>query len=113
MDTWLTVLIELGVLAFFGLLYYIIQKRRILRKDKEDIFYLLEQLIYELHHFLEENKQQNFYSDLNKICLNLELQLENKTLNEIQSSLNQIDTPVPEKIQELINKLHFHLDYYR
>jgi len=57
MSQWLHILIDISVLSFLGFLYYIWQKRKIIRLSLEDIWIDLENFRFDLHKYTEENNQ--------------------------------------------------------
>jgi hypothetical protein len=52
----LAIALEIGLLAFLGLLYYLFQKRRILKHAKNELIFALEDFLYDINCHLEENK---------------------------------------------------------
>jgi O6-methylguanine-DNA--protein-cysteine methyltransferase len=76
MNQWLYVLIDIGVLGFFALLYYIYQKRRIIYYSEVEFRLELESLIDNLHYYLEENKDHNQFTQINQFVSQLEKYLE-------------------------------------
>lgn len=57
MQQWQQVLIDIGVLAFFALLYYLYQKNRILYYSEQEFFQELDSFLGNLEDFVENNHQ--------------------------------------------------------
>jgi CRISPR/Cas system CSM-associated protein Csm2 small subunit len=71
MHHWQKVLVDIGVLAFFALLYYLYQKNRIIYYSEKEFFQELESFIENLQQFLDNNqnmkdieKYQDFLNSL-------------------------------------------------
>ncbi len=56
MNTFYSILVDLGVLGFFGFLYYWWQKRRIIRASVYEVRENVQEFLYDLHSYLEKNK---------------------------------------------------------
>ena len=114
-DTWINILIEMGILCLLGFFYYLFQRRRIVRFDQEEILESLANLTYDLNHFLEENKTKNFYKDLDQFCKDVELANENQSLPEMinvfhQASFTGMPTELKNKFEEIKSKLEFYIE---
>jgi hypothetical protein len=114
-NTWTNILIEMGILCFLGFLYYIFQRRRIVRFDQEEILESLANLTYDLNHFLEEHKAEIFYKELDEFCKNVELANENQSLPEIihvfqDASYNGMPKELKVKFEEIKSKLEFYIE---
>lgn len=105
---------ELLLLGFFGLLYYLYQRRKILSpKSPADLISGIEwsSYIYELHSFLEKEQAQASYEELNESALRLEDAYLHKDLSQFSHHLLKIfDCPILSqeikgKTQELIERL--------
>ncbi|MEX1099722.1 MAG: hypothetical protein WEB87_04810, partial [Bacteriovoracaceae bacterium] len=72
MENFYSIVVDLGVLAFFGLLYYLFQRRRIIKASTREIQERIQEFLYELHSFLEKNKGKSIYSELDQYALKLE-----------------------------------------
>lgn len=111
-DTWFNLIIEMGVLAFLGLLYYFYQKRKIIRFDKEEIFELVGEVTYELNHFLEEKKEEAFYNTLNIFCTQLEECSENSSIQQLHEILKELPSNIPEKIKIKVQEIKIRLEFH-
>jgi SET domain-containing protein len=114
-DTWINLIIEMGVLALLGFLFYIFQRRRIVRFDIEEILESLENLTYDLNHFLEDNKTKSFYKELDTFCKKVELANENNSLPEMMDifkdcSFSGMPKDLESKFQEIKTKLEFYTE---
>ncbi len=70
-DTTLKIIIELGILVFFGLLYYLFQRSRILKNQDLD-------LIFDIVNYLKENQDSNpRLADCYQKIASLEIKREN------------------------------------
>ena len=107
---WFNILIEVGFFLFLALLYYLFQKKRIIRADINDVFHKLEQLTYDLNHFLDSYTDQQLVKDSNKVLD--ELEREEITLPEIKQLLENLPANLPTEIlqfrDEVIEQLNFH-----
>lgn len=56
MQQWQQVLVDILVLAFFALLYYLYQKNRIIYYSEKEFYIELESLLENLKHFLDNNQ---------------------------------------------------------
>lgn len=107
---WFNILIEVGFFLFLALLYYLFQKKRIIRADINDVFHKLEKLTYDLNHFLDSSTDQQLVKDSNKVLD--ELEREEITLPEIKQLLENLPANLPTEIlqfrDEVIEQLNFH-----
>ena len=58
MDTFWKIVIEIGILGFFALLYYLFQRKKILQFSSDEIFFHLDELIYNIHERIDFLKSQ-------------------------------------------------------
>lgn len=66
MDQWQKVVIDIAVLAFFALLYYLYQKNRIIYYSQKEFFQELESFLENIQLFLDNNqdmKDRDKYHD--------------------------------------------------
>jgi len=90
-DGWLGIGIDLGVLAFFGFLYYIWQRKRIISVSREYIFNDLHEFNFDVNKYAEANKSSPTYQLLNKFTNNLDSALKEENLEQVlnlKSSIN-------------------------
>lgn len=98
MGSLLGILFELLLLAAFGFLYYLFQKRRIIRIDKIEIFEIISDLAeeYKTNEFVQKlqvaNNEQNYHS-IETLLLNAP--------NDFKQKENEV-------IELLIDKVKFH-----
>ena len=113
MAPWLKITLDISVLAFLGLLYYFIQRRRIIKNDLGEIFHFLEKAIYQSNEFLDNKQDKQFYSRVNSFIESLEKSLEGSDINLLNESLNSIPSELPEEVQiqlrEIKNSLSLHI----
>ena len=86
MIDWLTVAIEICILGFFALLYYLYQGRKVKRHFHNERVEAYALWIYDYHHYLEEIKDSPHYNELNAFVaeietVDLENQMQRQTLN--------------------------------
>ncbi len=113
MDSWLNILFEMGVLLFFGLLYYVFAKRRIIHHDTSEIFFKLDKTIVELHEYLDGKEQEPTYEKLNNWVLRLEKSLESKSLIEIIELFEAVPPGLPEKTEQDVSELKLQIDFHK
>lgn len=108
MESWLNIIIDIGVLAFIGLLYYFFQKRRIIKVTHEMIIQDLSEYRLKVNEFIEQkvkskelNKLQEFADLLDKIYQTQDLEsfhhliqyqdiLSQKLSNQLSELNNQV-----------------------
>lgn len=98
------ILIDLGVLGFFGFLFYFFQRRKILRNSSYEIKQRLQKFIFDLHEFLDGKNEQDFYSVLNTYALNLETVLNSENILDEKNSLIAPQA-LPEELKEEIESI--------
>lgn len=89
MDTFWTILIDIGVLSVFALIYYLIQRRRILTFSLEEIFIHADELIYLCHEQIDNLKKANEdnYQHLETFVEALEVELESEEVDSLKDFL--------------------------
>lgn len=97
-----SILIDLGVLGFFGLLYYWWQKRRIIRASVYEVKESVQEFLYDLHSYLEKNKSAKEYSLLDDYARNLEAAANTDDLGQMKVAVMQRPIELP---QHLYNSL--------
>lgn len=101
---WLQLGIEMGILGFFALLYYLIQRRRITHYHHDEVVEQYALWIYDYHHFLDSIKGQPEYEILNAFVTDIEsvdLQLANERAQLIQ----KIPSPMPSELRERLCRI--------
>ena len=88
MSSFYSILIDLGVLCFFGLLFYWYQKRRIIRNSTYEIQVGLQKLIYDLHNYLDQKESEEYYQELNTYTEKLEQLIQSPSLIYEKDQLN-------------------------
>lgn len=105
---------EMLILGFLATLFYFYQRRKILSPSKpHEMLNKSEwrQYLYELHSFLDENKEAGFYEGLNDIALELEHAYINQDMPIFSQKLLQIfDTEnlndlLKEQTRDLLQRL--------
>lgn len=105
MSAFYTILLDLSVLAFLGGLYYFFQKRRIIKASTLEIQDSVQEFLYELHSFLEENKTAPFYEELNSFALNLEAAANTNDLGNMEAAVRQTPKDLPKNLQEELDNI--------
>ena len=72
MIDWITIAIEMSILAFCGLLYYLFQSRKIKGYQHSERTEAYALWIYDYHHYLDEIKDSPDYSTLNGFVKEIE-----------------------------------------
>jgi hypothetical protein len=104
MDTVYSILIDLGVLCFFGFLFYLFQKRRIIRNSTYEIQVGLQKFIYDLHSYLDQKESEDYYQELNNFAQVCEEVLESPNILEEKERLNAPHS-LPSELKESLNKI--------
>jgi hypothetical protein len=91
----LAIALEIGLLAFLGLLYYLFQKRRILKHAKNELIFALEDFLYDINCHLEENKNTQDNSTLQDFVKEAESYLERKDIKGLCDYLSKSDFKAP------------------
>lgn len=100
------ILIDIGVLGFFGFLFYFFQKRRIIRNSTYEIQHRLQKVIFDLHTFLDGKNEQVFYSELNAYAETLEKIISSDNILEQKECLTppqNLPDEIKAEIIEIIN----------
>lgn len=114
MDSWMNFIFELGVLCFFGFLYYFFQKRRIIRVDTEEIFFQINEIIYDLNNYLDGKESEESYQKLNNLTKDLEKILDNTNIEDvIKFTLGNDFDYVPSDIKKKLLDIKIRLDFYK
>ncbi len=88
MSTWTHVAIDLGLLCFFGFLYYLWQKKRIIRVSKEYILIDLNEFNLNINEYADEHKDSANYQLLNSFTNKLEDAIKIESLDDVLSLRN-------------------------
>lgn len=97
---WVNILIEIGFFLGLALLYYIYQKKKIIRFDKIEIYQMVEDFTIQIHYFLENQKTNPNRELINELIVKLEKCLENDMLDNLPSYLEQISKLIPRDLNE-------------
>lgn len=104
---------EMGVFAFFGLLYYIFQRRRIIHHSISEMFYILDAAIFKTHEFLDDKKNEPFYTKVNDFNLELEKINTRDDLPQLEKLLTNIPNELSDEIQmelkDVKSRISFHI----
>jgi hypothetical protein len=111
-ETTTQILLELGVLCFFGFLYYLWQRRKIIRNDIYDIYQQLDHLVYNINEFLKEDNNAVDFKDLAQFNLALENAIKSDDLSSISKSVSTKVDKIPEEIQTDIAKLSEQINFH-
>jgi hypothetical protein len=112
MNTWINIAIDIGVLAFAGLLYYIYQRRRILRHSLFQIEDALDKFHYHTNEYAEEMMKTPEYDNINSICEILDDYFQNKNLEQvlkISEKISYLPNPLQEEYKQIADKILDHL----
>lgn len=105
MAPWVKILLDLSVLAALGLLYYFVQRRRIIKSDLSEIFHFIEKNIFKAHEFLDTKKENEQYKLMNSFVEGLEKSLETADVKLLNSYLQQIPKGFPKEIKDELNSI--------
>ncbi|MCO4755674.1 MAG: hypothetical protein KC478_14425 [Bacteriovoracaceae bacterium] len=105
MATFYSLLFDIGVLAFFGLLYYTWQKNRIIKASTAQIRADLSDFIYELHEYLDGKEGSNDYAALNDFATELEQAIETPSLESMKNKVDKAPKALPEKLQLELDRI--------
>jgi uncharacterized membrane protein YgaE (UPF0421/DUF939 family) len=89
------ILIEIGLLCVLGILYYFFQKRRILKHAKNELLYAFEDFLYDLNVFLEENKTDQSYQQIQKFIEDTEVFVSQQKTEKLCQYLKENDFNAP------------------
>ena len=104
MTSFYSILIDLGVLAFFGLLFYYFQRRRIIKHSKYEIRELLQKFIFDLHVYLDDKQRESDYKKLNQYAEDLEKLLPREDILNLKDQLTP-PKELPENMQREIEQI--------
>ena len=113
MENWLTIIIEIGILAFILLLYYVFQRRRIIHRDIEEIFLVTDDIIYKIHQYLDNKQGEGHYQELNNFVTSLEKCTEQHSIEELIKALMIRPSHLPTDINQRIEVLDRDLNFYK
>lgn len=112
MGTTTSIAIEMGILTFLGILYYLFQRRRIIRNDLTDIYQLNEKLIYHINDYIDDKRNESIYTVLNAYAEKLESLNEAGDIYALCDFYREVPSVLPEELRadiEIIKKqLSFH-----
>lgn len=91
MSLWLKLTLEMGFLLLLGVLYYLYQRKRVIRQAQDEVCYLLDELLFKLNHFLEENPNHEKKEPIKCFIEGLEKCEDFKQVNSVH---------IPEKLPE-------------
>jgi hypothetical protein len=112
MDDWLNIAVELSILCFFGFLYYIFQKKRIIRLDTHEVFIIVDELVYELNQYLDGREKENEYTELNQLTIELEEIFKEASIEKLKNLMSKDQPKLPQAINNKIIDLKKRLDFY-
>jgi hypothetical protein len=111
-DTWLHILVDVSILAFFGILYYFYQKRRIIRISLEDIVENLDSFRFKLNEYTESKSNSSDYSLIQSFNNKFEELYQSQSLLELLKLQKNSDT-LNKDLQDFFNlickQIHDHL----
>lgn len=100
-----SILIDLGVLGAFGFLYYWLQKRRIIKASTLEIQERIQELLYDLHSYLEKHKSASFYSELDNYAVELERAANTHDLGEMRLAVKAAPQRLPDNLKAELNSI--------
>lgn len=103
---------ELAVLAFFGLLYYIWQRRKIIRVDLAELYQSIDEFTFNITEFLNEEDNRAKYPKLIQINKDIHTALQLRELKTIQGHFEEINFTVPSEIEEDIAKIKSQIQFH-
>jgi len=113
MDSLFNILIEVAVFLLLGFGYYSFQRKRIIRGETQELLYMLDELISLLNEFLDQKESESFYKNLNSFTQELEVALDESSLEKLNSSLTTYDTNgLPDSITHMITDIRQRLTFY-
>ena len=104
MIDWLKVAIEIGILAFFALLYYFFQSRKLTRFHNNETANQFALWIYDYHHYLDSIKDHPHYLALNSFVTDIE-EINLKNNAERIQLIEKIPTQMPLDFRERLQKI--------
>ncbi|MBT4792382.1 MAG: hypothetical protein HON90_12495 [Halobacteriovoraceae bacterium] len=111
MDTWLGLIFEIAILAFIGFLYYLYQKKRIIHHDCDEIFLKLEQLIYNIHCYIDTQDEIKMVQ-LNSYVEQLEKIRESQMLEDLITFTKTNESLPAPPCQELYHEIQQRVLFY-
>lgn len=107
MNLFTSIIIELLILCFFAFLYYVYTKKRIVHSIEFEFGHRLNDIILQIHHFLDENKEITSFNEINSFVNKLETLLDKKS-SEFPLNL-EAPNDLPNEIKEQFSDFLQHL----
>lgn len=110
MNIWWNILIELGGLAVLGFLYYIFQKRRIIRRSHLSILEDLEHFRFDLNNYIEKQKNLNNHTaELQQFSNQYEDIFQEQAIDHF-SQLMPLKNCLPQHLQEKLEHIDLQIN---
>jgi hypothetical protein len=111
-ETATSLLLEFAVLCFFGLLYYLWQRRKIIRTDLQSVYQEVDKLIYDIKEFLKEESNKDDFKELAQFLSKLEESYLKEDIVLISESLKVTVSKIPTEIQLDINIINDQVQFH-
>ena len=112
MSDMMRISLEMGLLTFLGVLYYLFQRGRIIRNDLAEIYHLIEKYIFHINDFLDDKKNESYYQELNAYAEKLERLNEAGDIHVLYSFLEKVPNGLPKELEAdletIMTQLKFH-----
>ncbi|MBD65382.1 MAG: hypothetical protein CME62_09250 [Halobacteriovoraceae bacterium] len=112
MEAFYPILIDIGVLALILLLYYLIQRYRIIRNDKFEIRDIIEELAEQIHQFSEDNPEHPHRKKLETYADHIRELFETSRFEELAREMKTPPAELPSEMRydsdHLYEKIMFH-----
>lgn len=112
MQTFYPLLAELGVLVAIALLYYLIQRYRIIRNDKFEIKQIIEECAEQIHQYVEENPSTPNKDALESYADKIVSCFRNQEYKALANALRMPPREIPDELrydsENLYEKIMFH-----
>lgn len=105
MEKFYSILIDLGVLGLFGLLYYILQRRRILRASSFEAKERIQEFLYNLHSFLDGKESSKSYAALDGYARELESAANESDLKILEQKIREMPGELPQDLREELKSI--------
>ena len=102
---WFNILIEIGFFLVLALLYYVYQKKKIIRFDKMEIFQMADEFSIKLNYFLDAHKAAPNYELLNQLCSEVEKAIEQNEFDKLHPLLGQMNELLPTELSTISSQL--------
>lgn len=102
---WFNILIEIGFFLVLALLYYIYQKKKIIRFDKMEIFQMVDEFSIKLNYYLDAHKASQNYQPLNLLCSEIETAIELNEFDKLLPLLNQMKDKLPLELRDISSQI--------